>query len=70
MSLGGNISHNLRWVGVVDFVAGRVFLCVLAMAMKFTIYDLTVQQFNDSTACNGGDDADFIAVFQGRLAVF
>jgi hypothetical protein len=42
MSLGGNISHNLRWVGVVDFVAGRVFLWVLAMAMKFTIYDLTV----------------------------
>jgi hypothetical protein len=46
MSLGGNISHNLRWVGVVDFVAGRVFLCVLAMAMKFTILDL---RFDGST---------------------
>jgi hypothetical protein len=40
MSLGGNISHNLCWVGVVDFVAGRVFLNALAMAGEFSIADL------------------------------
>jgi hypothetical protein len=40
MSLGGYISHNLCCVGVVDFVAGKVFLEALGMAIKFTILDL------------------------------
>jgi hypothetical protein len=40
MSLGGNISHNLCCVGVVDFVVGAVFFEAFGMAVEFLIDDL------------------------------
>ena len=63
MSLGGNISHNLRWVGVVDFVAGRVFLWVLAMAMnlRFWIYDLRFEIGHNTSNSGARASARFTA---------
>src|ERR1035438_2328179 len=64
MSLGGYISHNRCCVGEVPFVAGIFFLGV---AINFGISDL---RFKISLAArDGGDDADFVAVFERRLAV-
>jgi len=59
MSLGGNISHKRRWVGVVDFVAGRVFLEALGMAVKFSIYDLRFEISHKTSSSGARASARF-----------
>ena len=53
MSLGGYISHNRCWVGVVDLVAVVGFFEVLAMMGEFTIFDLRFTISNQPPAMAG-----------------